>query len=32
MLLGPACRQVDAPFEAERRLWDARVPAARSTG
>ena len=28
MLLGPTCGPVDAPFEAERRLWDARVPAA----
>jgi para-nitrobenzyl esterase len=27
MLLGPSCGPVDAPFEAERRLWDARVPA-----
>jgi para-nitrobenzyl esterase len=27
MLLGPSCGPVEAPFEAERRLWDARVPA-----
>jgi carboxylesterase type B len=26
MLLGPTCGSVDAPFEGERRLWDARVP------
>jgi para-nitrobenzyl esterase len=27
MLLGAACGSVKAPFEAERRLWDTRVPA-----
>jgi para-nitrobenzyl esterase len=27
MLLNATCGSVDAPFEAERRLWDARVPA-----
>ena len=27
MLLGPSCGPVDAPYEAERQLWDARVPA-----
>jgi para-nitrobenzyl esterase len=27
MLLGPSCGPVDAPLEAERRLWDARVAA-----
>jgi para-nitrobenzyl esterase len=27
MVLGSSCRLVDAPFEAERRLWDARVHA-----
>ncbi len=27
MLLGPTCGPVEAPFEAERRLWDARAPA-----
>jgi para-nitrobenzyl esterase len=26
MLLGATCGSVDAPFEPERRLWDARVP------
>jgi para-nitrobenzyl esterase len=27
MLLGPTCGPIEAPFEPERRLWDARVPA-----
>jgi hypothetical protein len=27
MRLGPTCGPIEAPFEAERRLWDARAPA-----
>ena len=30
MLLGPSCGPVEAPFEAQRRLWDARVPSGRT--
>jgi len=32
MLLGPTCGPIKAPFEAERRFWEARVPAGTTPG